>query len=33
LRVDHAQLEGRKRVTGPEFANGARIVPGEKFGS
>jgi methionyl-tRNA formyltransferase len=32
LRVDHAQLEGRKRVTGPEFANGARIVPGEKFG-
>jgi methionyl-tRNA formyltransferase len=33
LRVDHVQLEGRKRVTGPEFANGARIVPGEKFGS
>jgi methionyl-tRNA formyltransferase len=32
LRVDHVQLEGRKRVTGPEFANGARIVPGEKFG-
>ena len=33
LRVDHAQLEGRKRVTGMEFANGARIKPGEKFGS
>lgn len=33
LRVDHAQLEGRKRVTGLEFANGARIVPGEKFGA
>jgi methionyl-tRNA formyltransferase len=32
LRVDHVQLEGRKRVTGAEFANGARIVPGEKFG-
>jgi methionyl-tRNA formyltransferase len=32
LRVDHAQLEGRKRVTGPEFANGARILPGERFG-
>jgi methionyl-tRNA formyltransferase len=32
LRVEHLQLEGRKRVTGAEFANGARIVPGEKFG-
>jgi methionyl-tRNA formyltransferase len=32
LRVDHVQLEGRKRVTGSEFANGARIAPGEKFG-
>ncbi|MGH9714258.1 MAG: methionyl-tRNA formyltransferase [Candidatus Acidiferrales bacterium] len=33
LRVDHVQLEGRKRITGLEFANGARIVPGEKFGA
>jgi methionyl-tRNA formyltransferase len=32
LQVEHVQLEGRKRVTGREFANGARIVPGEKFG-
>jgi methionyl-tRNA formyltransferase len=32
LRVDYAQLEGRKRVTGPEFAHGARILPGERFG-
>ena len=32
LRVAHVQLEGRRRVTGQEFANGARIVPGEKFG-
>jgi methionyl-tRNA formyltransferase len=31
LRVDYAQLEGRKRVTGMEFASGARIQPGEKF--
>jgi methionyl-tRNA formyltransferase len=32
FQVRHAQLEGRKRVTGMEFANGARITPGEKFG-
>jgi len=32
FRVDHAQLEGRKRVTGFEFMNGARIKPGEIFG-
>jgi len=31
LRIDFAQLEGRKRVTGLEFANGARIEPGERF--
>lgn len=31
LRIDFAQLEGRKRVTGPEFARGARIAPGERF--
>ena len=33
LRVDYVQLEGRKRVTGLEFANGARIDPGERFGA
>jgi len=32
LRVEQIQLEGRKRVTGQEFVNGARIVPGERFG-
>jgi methionyl-tRNA formyltransferase len=33
LGVEHIQLEGRKRVTDREFINGARIVPGERFGS
>ena len=33
LRVEHVQLEGRKRVTDREFMSGARIVPGERFGS
>ena len=33
LRVEQAQLEGRNRVTGREFMNGARIVPGERFGA
>ncbi len=32
LRVEQVQLEGRKRVTAQEFANGARLVPGERFG-
>ena len=32
LRVDHVQLEGRKRITAEEFLNGARLVPGERFG-
>ena len=31
LRIDFAQLEGRKRVTGLEFAHGARIELGERF--
>jgi methionyl-tRNA formyltransferase len=31
LRIDFAQLEGRKRVPGPEFARGARIAPDERF--
>jgi methionyl-tRNA formyltransferase len=33
LRVEYIQLEGRKRVTDAEFMNGARIAPGERFGS
>ncbi|HXX20986.1 MAG TPA: methionyl-tRNA formyltransferase [Candidatus Acidoferrum sp.] len=33
LRIEHVQLEGRKRVTDREFMSGARIVPGERFGS
>jgi methionyl-tRNA formyltransferase len=32
LRVEAVQLEGRKRVTGREFAQGARLAGGEKFG-
>jgi methionyl-tRNA formyltransferase len=33
LRVEHLQLEGRKRVTDTEFMSGARIKPGEQFGA
>jgi methionyl-tRNA formyltransferase len=33
LRVEQVQLEGRNRVTDAGFMNGARIVPGERFGS
>jgi methionyl-tRNA formyltransferase len=33
LRVEHVQLEGRNRVTDREFMRGARISPGERFGS
>ncbi len=33
LRVEHVQLEGRNRVTDAEFMNGARIMPGEHFGT
>ena len=32
LRLTEVKLEGRKRVTAREFANGARIATGEKFG-
>lgn len=32
FRVEHIQLEGRKRVTDREFMNGARVAPGERFG-
>jgi methionyl-tRNA formyltransferase len=33
LRLEFVQLEGRKRITAREFANGARLVEGERFGS
>ncbi|MFZ3218162.1 MAG: methionyl-tRNA formyltransferase [Candidatus Acidiferrales bacterium] len=32
LRVEFAQLEGRKRIAAREFANGARLAAGERFG-
>jgi methionyl-tRNA formyltransferase len=32
LRLESVQLEGRKRVTAREFANGARLTGGERFG-
>ena len=32
LRLESVQLEGRKRVTAREFANGARLAQGERFG-
>jgi methionyl-tRNA formyltransferase len=32
LALEFVQLEGRKRVTAQEFANGARLAPGERFG-
>lgn len=31
LVLEFAQVEGRKRVTGREFANGARLAPNERF--
>jgi methionyl-tRNA formyltransferase len=33
LQLDFVQLEGRKRITALEFANGARLTPGDRFGS
>jgi methionyl-tRNA formyltransferase len=33
LRLEFVQLEGRKRIAAREFANGARLAPGERFGS
>ncbi len=33
LRLESARLEGRKRVSAQEFANGARLTPGDRFGS
>ncbi|HTV59341.1 MAG TPA: methionyl-tRNA formyltransferase [Verrucomicrobiae bacterium] len=32
LRIEEIQPEGRKRVTDRQFINGARILPGERFG-
>jgi methionyl-tRNA formyltransferase len=33
LRLEFVHLEGRKRVTAQEFVQGARLLPGERFGS
>jgi methionyl-tRNA formyltransferase len=33
LRVEHLQPEARHRVTDSQFMSGARIAPGERFGS
>ena len=33
LEVMELQLEGRKRLTARDFLNGARLVPGERFGT
>jgi methionyl-tRNA formyltransferase len=33
LGLESAQLEGRKRISAHEFANGARLTPGDRFGS
>jgi methionyl-tRNA formyltransferase len=32
LQLEFLQLEGRKKITAREFANGARLAPGDKFG-
>ena len=32
LQVEAVQMEGRKRIAAREFANGARVIHGEKFG-
>jgi methionyl-tRNA formyltransferase len=31
LRLESAQVEGRKRISALQFANGARLTPGERF--
>src|SRR3974390_1877306 len=33
LQVSHIKLEGRKQISALEFANGARLQPGERFGN
>jgi methionyl-tRNA formyltransferase len=32
LQVSHVKVEGRKQICAQEFANGARLRPGERFG-
>ncbi|MBI1749042.1 MAG: methionyl-tRNA formyltransferase [Acidobacteria bacterium] len=32
LRLDHVQLEGKKRIPVRDWANGARLEPGDSFG-
>jgi methionyl-tRNA formyltransferase len=32
LELTHVKLEGRKQVSAAEFANGAHLQPGERFG-
>ncbi len=32
LQLESIQLEGRKQISAREFANGARLTPGERFG-
>jgi methionyl-tRNA formyltransferase len=31
LRLESVQVEGRKKVSALEFANGAHLIPGERF--
>jgi methionyl-tRNA formyltransferase len=31
LRLESIQIEGRKKISAREFANGARLMPGERF--
>jgi len=33
MELTHVKLEGRKRISAAEFANGARLQPGERFGT
>jgi methionyl-tRNA formyltransferase len=33
MELTHVKVEGRKQVSAIEFANGARLQPGERFGS
>lgn len=32
LKLTHVKLEGRRQISAAEFANGARLQPGERFG-
>ena len=32
VRLESIQMEGRKKLTAREFANGARLAPGDRFG-